>query len=213
MMETYLDIIYRPCMSIFRHDGMLIGGPFSIKEGVDDLPTPVSRPKLVGALYEYATSLGIPVTFGKRVVDYYEDLEAGRAGAITDQGERFEADLVIAADGVGSLSWKAVSGEATMPRSSGFSVYRVAYPTKTAFESPLVKKTFALREDGDDICHLYLGKNTHGIVLVSPDVTTWMLTHKVSPASFSGERFGVMTSPRTTVMLPKPGQEILMPRR
>jgi 2-polyprenyl-6-methoxyphenol hydroxylase-like FAD-dependent oxidoreductase len=185
MMETYLDIIYRPCMTMFRHDGELIGGPFSIKEGADDLPTPVSRPKLIGALYEYATSLGISVTFGKRVLDYYEILEANKAGAVTEQGERFEADLVIAADGVGSLSWKAVSGEVNKPKSSGFSVYRVAYSTKTAFENPSVKKTFALQDDGDDVCHLFLGKNTHGIVLVSPDITTWMLTHKVRPGFIS----------------------------
>ena len=187
MMETYLDIIYRPCMTMFRHDGELIGGPFSIKEGTDDLPTPVSRPKLIGALYEYATSLGIPVAFGKRVVDYYEILEANKAGATTDQGEQFEADLVIAADGVGSLSWKAVCGEVNKPKSSGFSVYRVAYCTKTAFEHPSVKKTFALRDDGDDICHLYLGKNTHGIVLVSPEITTWMLTHKVNHGLISSK--------------------------
>ncbi|KAN0117901.1 hypothetical protein V8E51_003878 [Hyaloscypha variabilis] len=178
MMETYLDIVYRPCMSLFKHDGELLGGPFSIKEGVDDLPTPVSRPKLIGALYEYATSLGISVTFGKRVVDYYEILEANKAGVITESGERFEADLVISADGVGSLSWKTVSGEISKPKSSGFSVYRVAYPSKTAFENPVVKKTFALQDDGDDVCHLYLGKNSHGIVLVSPEITTWMLTHK-----------------------------------
>ena len=178
MMETYLDIIYRPCITMFKHDGDLIGGPFSIKEGVDDLPTPISRPKLIGALYNYATALGIPVTFGCRVVEYYEILEANTAGVITDQSERFEADLVIAADGVGSLSWKAVSQQVNAPKSSGFSVYRVAYPTKTAFENPLVAKTFALEEGGDDICHLYLGHNTHGIVLVSPEITTWMLTHK-----------------------------------
>ena len=179
MMETYLDIIYRPCMNIFRHDGELIGGPFSIKEGSNDLPTPVSRPKLILALYEYAKSLDIPVTFGKRVVDYFENSDANTAGVLTDQGERFEADLVIAADGVASLSWKTVSKESVPPKSSGFSVYRVAYPTELALQNPLVKKTFVLPDDGDDLCHLYLGKNTHGIALVSPQTTTWMLTHKV----------------------------------
>ena len=184
MMETYLDIVYRPSMSMFKHDGELLGGPFSIKEGVDDLPTPVSRPKLISSLYEYATSLGISVTFGKRVVDYYESLEANKAGVITDLGDQFEADLVISADGVSSLSWKTVSGEINKPKSSGYSVYRVAYPSEKAFEDPLVKKTFALPDDGDDICHLYLAKNSHGIVLVSPEITTWMFTHKASSGFF-----------------------------
>jgi 2-polyprenyl-6-methoxyphenol hydroxylase-like FAD-dependent oxidoreductase len=179
MMEKYLDIIYRPSMTLFSQSGEFIGGPFSIKEGMDNLPTPVSRPKLVGALYDYAIALGISVTFGKKVVDYYEDLQEFRAGAITDEGERFEADLVLAADGVGSLSWKAVSGEANIPKSSGYSVYRVAFATERALQDPLVKATFPLKDDGDDICHLYLGKNTHGIILVNSEITTWMLTHRV----------------------------------
>jgi hypothetical protein len=179
MMETYLDIVYRPCMSIFKHDGELLGGPFSIKEGIDDLPTPVSRPKLISALFDYASKLGIPVTFGKRVVSYHEDVGLNRAFAVTDQDESFQADLVIAADGVGSQSWKAVQAAATEIKSSGYAVYRVAYPTAKAFESPLVAKAFALPSNDEDLCHLYLGYNTHGIVLVSKDVTSWMLTHKV----------------------------------
>ena len=182
MAETYRDIIYRPALALYKHDGELIGGPFSIKEGIDHIPTPVSRPKLIGSLYDYVCSLGIPVTFNKPVADYYEDLERKRAGAITDEGERIEADLVIAADGVGSKSWKSVSGEDSRPRSSGFSVYRVAYPTKIAFENPDVARSFDLTDEGDDICRVYLGYNTHGIVLVSREMTTWFLTHKVSDA-------------------------------
>lgn len=178
MMEDYLNIVYRPRMSIFKHDGELLGGPFSIKEGDDDLPTPISRPKLIRALFDYTASLGIPVTFKQRVIDYGEDLTTQKAWAVTDQSERFEADLVIAADGVGSLSWKSVLAEATEIRSSGYAVYRVAYPTARAYEDPLVAKAFALPDCGEDLCHLYLGKNTHGIALVSSDVTTWMLTHK-----------------------------------
>lgn len=82
------------------------GGSFSIQECVDHLPTPVSRPKLIAALYGFVKLLGIPVTFGKKVVDYRESLEDSRAGVVAEQGEKFEADLVIAADGMGSISWK-----------------------------------------------------------------------------------------------------------
>lgn len=180
MAETYRNIIYRPSLALYKHDGELIGGPFSIKEGIDHIPTPVSRPKLIDSLFAYVCSLGIPIAFGKRIVDYYEDLSRKKAGAITDEGEHIEADLVIAADGVGSMSWKSVSGESTKPKSSGFSVYRVAYPTKLAFEDTEVAKSFASLDYGDDICRVYLGHNTHGIVLVSKDTTTWFLTHKVS---------------------------------
>ena len=180
MAELYRQIIYRPALALYKHDGELIGGPFSIKEGIDHIPTPVSRPKIIRMLYSYVTLLGIPVTFGKPVVDYFEDPERSRAGAMTEKGETFEADLVIAADGVGSQSWKVVSGEQEKPRSSGFSGYRVAYPTKLTYENPLLAERYALQKGGDDICQVFLGKNTHGIVLVAPDITTWFLTHKVS---------------------------------
>lgn len=164
---------------MFKCNGELLGGPFSIKEGVDHLPTPVSRPKLIGSLFDYVRSVGIEITFGKRVSEYYEILEANRAGVVTEEGDRFEADLVIAADGVGTKSWKAVAGEITKPKSSGFSVYRVAYPTKIAFEDPVIAERFAIKEGDDDICNVYLGENTHAIILVSPETTTWFLTHKV----------------------------------
>ena len=175
-----MKLIYRPCLSLHKHDGELLGGPFSIKEGIDHIPTPVSRPKLIGMLFDYVLQLGISVTFGKRAVEFFEDLDRNKAGILTDKGERLEADLVVAADGVGSKSWKAVSGQDSSPKSSGFSVYRVAYPTKLAFESTNVSKNFVLEEGGDDICRVWLGKNTHAIVLVSPETTTWFLTHKVS---------------------------------
>ena len=92
MAATYSSIIYRPAMTMFAHDGTFVGGPFVLSESSHYRPVPVSRPKLIRALYDYATSLGIPILFGKRVVDYEESNETNRAYAITDKGERFEAD-------------------------------------------------------------------------------------------------------------------------
>lgn len=183
--DIYKSIIYRPALAMFKHDGELIGGPFSIKEGIDHLPTPVSRPKLIQMLYEYVQLLGIPITFGKVAVGYYELPQCNRAGVVTDKGEHIEADLVIAADGVASKSWKVVSGEENPPRNSGFSVFRVAYPTNLIYQDPLLKEQYDLKEGDDDICQLFLGENTHGIILVSPKITTWMFTHKVRQPTFS----------------------------
>ena len=135
-------------------------------------------------LFDYVQSLGIPISFGKVVVDYYEIPQCNRAGVLTDKGEHIEADLVIAADGVASKSWKVVSGEENKPKSSGFSVFRVAYPTELIYQDPFLKEQYSLAEGDDDICQVFLGKNTHGIVLVSPSVTTWFLTHKVNPRPF-----------------------------
>ena len=63
MQETYSNIIYRPAMTLLTHDGTFIGGPFELSEVSDWRPVPVARPKLIKALYDYAISLNIPITF------------------------------------------------------------------------------------------------------------------------------------------------------
>lgn len=181
MEDKYRSLTFRPALSLFKTNGEHLGGPFSIK-GVDrtTIPTPVSRPRLIGFLYDYVHSLGIEISYGKRVIQYYEVLDINKAGVVTDKGEHIEADIIIAADGVGSKSWSLVTGNNEKPRSSGFSTYRVAYPTKRLYDSQVLSKEFALEEDGDDICRVYLGSNKHGIVLVSPEITTWIYQHLVS---------------------------------
>jgi 2-polyprenyl-6-methoxyphenol hydroxylase-like FAD-dependent oxidoreductase len=207
MAEKYRHMIYRPALSIYKMNGEKLGGPFSIK-GVDrtTIPTPISRPKLISFLYNYVISLGISITFVKRVIKYYEILETGTAGAVTEEGERFEADLVIAADGVGSKSWSMVSSSNVKPKSSGFSSYRVAYPTNLAFENPLLAKELALEEGGDDICRVYLGTNKHAIILTSPETTTWIYQHRVGLSALAQIVEQYADACRTTVPQLSPGR-------
>lgn len=55
--------------------------------------------------------MGIYVEFNQRVVDYYEDIKYGKGGVVMEDGSRYEADIVIAADGVGSRSQGLVGGQ------------------------------------------------------------------------------------------------------
>ena len=181
MAAIYESMLYRPSFCLYKCDGEFLGGP--LEQGHGSLPPPVARPRLHRALYDYVTSLGIPVLFSKPVVDYYEMLEKNRAGVITEIGEHFEADLVVAADGIGTKSWLITTGEPTTPKSSGYAIYRTAFPTKIAFENPKVAKEFALPDNGKDIGRLYLGPNTHLIILVNKDITTWLLMHQVQESS------------------------------
>ena len=80
-------------------------------------------------LYDHAVSLGVDVTFGKHVQEYIDRSSKSKAGVVTSADERFEADLVVAADGVGSTSWRLIQETQSKPRSSGFAVYRVALET------------------------------------------------------------------------------------
>ena len=164
---------------MYLYDGELLGGPWPAK-GIDAIPTPVSRPKLINLLYNVITSLGVSVTFGQRVLEYYEDLKASKAGVVTTSGTHHQADLVVAADGVGSRSSKIILRNDSRPKNSGFAVYRTAFPTGIAHESDEVAKEFPVLENGSDDVRMYLGPNTHAITVISKDITTWLLTHKVS---------------------------------
>ena len=184
MAKTYSSIIYRPAMTLHTHDGAFVGGPFELSEASHYRPVPVSRPKLIRALYDYATSLGIPIMFGRRVVDYVESDEKNPTYAVTDKGERFEADIVVAADGIGSKAGKVMIGKEVKAISSGWSVYRVTYPTKLLQEDPFLAQHYPLRNGDPDYCQVYIGPKGQVIILVAPDLTTWLFTHAVRLSNF-----------------------------
>ena len=59
------------------------------------------RGEIHDVLLRYARRIGVDLRFGKRVTDYWEDVEYGRAGVVVE-GERIAADIVVGADGVRS---------------------------------------------------------------------------------------------------------------
>ena len=52
----------------------------------------------------------IEILYSQKVVLYWESKGTGKGCVMTDQGERFEADLVLAADGLHSKSRDVVVG-------------------------------------------------------------------------------------------------------
>jgi 2-polyprenyl-6-methoxyphenol hydroxylase-like FAD-dependent oxidoreductase len=179
MAATYKHIRYKPVMTFLKFDGEVLGGPFPAEDS-PETPVPIHRAKLQRALYDYVVSLCISVTFSNHVSQYFDARDTEKAGVITDVGERFEADLIVAADGVGSKSWKLIQVSQSEARSSGFAVYRTAFPTEVAHGEPAVAEKFPVLQDGNDDVRMYLGPDTHAITLISKDITTWSLTHKVS---------------------------------
>ncbi|KAL2784547.1 monooxygenase [Aspergillus keveii] len=193
--EHYDKICYKPALSLYTYEGELFGGPWPARR-IDAVPTPVSRPSLIRLLYDLAVSVGVKFCFGQKVVEYYEDSDGvkfcfgqkvveyyedsdgGRAGVLTASGAHHYAELVVAADGVGSRSSKIVMGNDSPPRSSGFAVYRVAFPTAIAHQDKEVATNFPVPTDGSDDVRIYLGPNTHAITIVSEKIITWLLTHE-----------------------------------
>jgi 2-polyprenyl-6-methoxyphenol hydroxylase-like FAD-dependent oxidoreductase len=84
-----------------KHTRETIVNPHFIDAG---LGTTVFRPELFDVLYSQVVELGIRAHFGVGVQDYYEMAGAGKARIIFTTGAKAEADIILAADGVGSHS-------------------------------------------------------------------------------------------------------------
>jgi 2-polyprenyl-6-methoxyphenol hydroxylase-like FAD-dependent oxidoreductase len=113
------------------------------------------RPLIYKMFVKQVERVGVKVQFGKTVVDYYEDSETGKAGIVTKDGEKFEADIVIAADGVGSKSQRVVGGQVRAIQ-SGRAMWRAAFPIEHLDQDEEVKKTFCMIDGNKPIVRTFL---------------------------------------------------------
>lgn len=106
--EEYDSIsLHNAWIETFKHDGERMIPPSYVSDrlraqGLDPGTPPGTfqmRPLVYKMFVRQIEKLRVDVEFGKRIVDFTEDEAAGKAYAISDQGEKFEADIIIAADG------------------------------------------------------------------------------------------------------------------
>jgi len=151
-------------LETFKHSGEQMIKPMKIADrlrtvGLDPKTPPGAfqmRPLVYKMFVEHVEKLGINIEYNARVVDYFEDTESGKGGVITDDGKRYEADIVIAADGVGSKSQKIVGGQVrAVP--SGRAMWRAAFPKENLDKDPEVKKHFDMMPGDQPIVRTYLG--------------------------------------------------------
>jgi 2-polyprenyl-6-methoxyphenol hydroxylase-like FAD-dependent oxidoreductase len=154
----------------FKYDGHKL---FGTQLGSPQLPTvSVSRREFYGLLLDYAREQGIPIETGHEVEDFFETKEQG--GVVLTDGRKLTADIVVAADGVGSKSWGLLLGRKEKPISSGFALYRTSYPTEVALQNPTIAGYF---KDKREWTSLHIGRGAHFFVGMSPTEFSWGLTH------------------------------------
>ncbi|KAG8214966.1 monooxygenase [Butyriboletus roseoflavus] len=153
---------------------------------VQPLPSPVfgshtyagHRALIHDVLFRHAVSLGVDVRMGQDVVEYWEDDERETAGVVLDSGERLQADLVVAADGVKSRGRSYVLGYDDRPRPSGYAIYRAWFDAEERGVD-IDPRTDFLCKDGD-VLYGWIGKDVH--LLASSfrggKSISWVLTHK-----------------------------------
>lgn len=163
--QEYNNIsLHNAWIETFKHDGESMIKPLKVSErlraaGLDpDTPpgTFQMRPLVYKMFVRQVERLGVNVEFSCRVVDYFEDEESGKGGVITDDGTRYKADIVIAADGVGSKSQKLVGGQVRAQK-SGRAMWRAAFPRKHLDQNPEVKEFFGLINKTDPVVRTWLG--------------------------------------------------------
>ena len=116
-----------------------------------------SRPKFHLMLETQLEQAGIKVQYGHRAVRYFETPEKHTAGVELDNRKILEADLVVAADGIGSHSTNITMGQEVRARSTGISIYRAAYPVEIVNSDPEIVEKFEMAPNGSPIAQMWLG--------------------------------------------------------
>ncbi|KAM0820863.1 putative FAD-binding domain-containing protein [Seiridium cardinale] len=188
--EEYDSIsLHNAWIETFKHDGERMIPPAKVADrlraqGLDPSTPPGTfqmRPLVYKMFVRQVEKLGVQVQFGTKIVDYHEDESLGKSYAISDRGEKFEADVIIAADGVGSKSQKLVGGQ-VRAMSSGRAMWRAAFPREVLDKNPEVKEFFKLvgPNDSEPIIRTWLGPGTYAMTLSRPDTMIWIMNHDVT---------------------------------
>jgi len=157
--EEYDKIsLHNAWIETFKHSGEQMIPPKKVADrlkaqGLDPMTPPGTfqmRPLVYKMFVNHIQKLGVNVEFNRRVLEYTEDAENGKATCKTDDGKEYTADVIIAADGVGSKSQAIVGGQ-VRARTSGRAMWRAAYPISALDKDPEVKEFFKL-QNGDEPC-------------------------------------------------------------
>jgi hypothetical protein len=153
-----------------KFDGTFIGAHHP---GSKDAPsTYVNRAKFHGILEEYARQQCIDIEYSDNVVEYFKTF---------DDGHSRIADVIVAADGVGTKSWGLLHGSKAEPINSGFAVTRVTFPAGPALENLVIVKEF---EGFSHRVSLHVGPDSHMVVGKTDTEICWLLNHPVSTRVF-----------------------------
>ncbi|KAH7908344.1 monooxygenase [Hygrophoropsis aurantiaca] len=136
------------------------------------------RAEIHQVLFDHAVSLGVEIRMNQEVIEYWEDDEQDKSGVILRGGERLEADLVIAGDGVRSQARHYILGYNDKPKTSGYALYRAWFDAAEngVDKDPLTK---FLCTDGD-VFYGWIGQDVHMLTSSSRNGKTisWVITHK-----------------------------------
>ncbi|KIV96099.1 hypothetical protein PV10_00003 [Exophiala mesophila] len=197
--EEHEAASYDFCLSYHKQNGEHIYGPVSLSSftttdevGESTTNTPRVhrhlRSKFQKVLLKQLNEIGVSIQYNHRAVKYDETHD--KAIVEFDNGVRVEADLVVAADGIGTKSFEVVTRKEVRARSSGYAMYRTAYPIEFATADPEVDSKFGLLPDGQSNSQMWVGPDMHLFISRTPDIFSWNMTHKDTSANSAETWYG-----------------------
>lgn len=206
LLEEYKKIsLHNAWIETFKHSGEVVISPKKVADrlraqGLDPDTPPGEfqmRPLVYRMFVNAVERLGVSVEFNRKIVDYSEDETKSKAYCSTEDGKTYEADVIIAADGVGSKSQKLVGGQ-VRAQPSGRAMWRAAFPIEELDKNPKVKDFFKMMPGNEPIVRTWLGPSTYALTLTREDVMVWIMNHDVCAAvnaidtelTFAGNWYG-----------------------
>lgn len=107
------------------------------------------------ALYQRAKELGVEFKFGSRIADM--ELQLARPVVVTEEGRRFDADLIVAADGLWSRCRAKLLGRVDPPKPTGDLAYRVVLDLNQ-IQDPELRQWVS-----KPTCHFWIGPGAHAV--------------------------------------------------
>ncbi|KAI1255663.1 hypothetical protein MGN70_002778 [Eutypa lata] len=139
-----------------------------------------NRPQFLKMLISQLQRLGIEIEYGLRAVDYYEEDEDDKkkAGVVFEDGRKLEADVVVAADGIGTKSHKLINGRDIRAWSSGWASARAAFPVEVITAIPELNERFKILENGHPCVEMWQSPTVMMFLYRTRNIINWGAMHK-----------------------------------
>ena len=207
-------------ITVYNYDGTRMFGPTEAEWNqpgcvhvakVPFLPMVVHRPSFFDSVLRAVERRMISIEWSSPVFHYGEDVARDVAWVELKDGRKLEADLVIAADGIGTKSHGAVTGREIEAYSSGFAVLRTTVPTEIMLQSQFVRDNLGWNQDDRAEFRTYLAPHQHFVLSMSREITTIFYTHKDNGTAEESWSAPVPTSRFVEALKEVPGWDPVLP--
>lgn len=144
--------VHRYTGSILAHDEVF---SHTIRERYGAPFLDMHRCDLQQALYERAKALGVGFKFASRISEM--EMDHTRPAVLTEQGYRFNADLIVASDGLWSRCRSQFLGRVDPPKATGDLAYRILLDLKQ-IQDPELRRWVS-----EPTCHFWIGPGAHAV--------------------------------------------------